>query len=286
MNAAWKGSLAVTLAAAAAFTALRMLPDTQCTLLHAAHEPLLLDGVEFCGVNEQASYYSPSALRFPVSASLRFSGRRGELTLLVDGDRPLLAHEVAVSHTRKVHLHLLQEAGSRAYVHVHPEPTEDGRWIFEVPASFQTAPGGSPVKAFVDFTSARTRRAMLAECRAVLPASPDAPWAVDALTAVLETSRFKAGETATLRVRLNDRSGRPLTLRPVMGALGHAVVFGDQAVNPGYAHMHPSWEGGERDPAPTLAFRLRMPAAGRYDLWVHVDDGAERYVRAEFEVTP
>lgn len=286
MSHPWKGTLLLSLGAAFGFALLRTLPDTQCTLLHASHEPVLLDGVEFCGVNEQANYYSPAALKFPVSATLRFEGGKGSLTMLVDGDRPLLGHEVAVSHTRKVHLHLRQEGGPRAYAHVHPEPSDDGRWVFDVPPAFLAAAGGSPVTAFADFTSLRTRRAMLAECRAILPGTPAGAPPETALVAALGENRFRTGETATLRVRLQASGGRKVALRPVMGALGHAVVFGEQALNPGYAHMHPSWEGAEREDQPVLAFRLRMPPPGRYDLWVHVDDGDERYLRTEFEVTP
>lgn len=286
MSPAWKGTLLLTLGAVCGFVVLRTLPDTQCTLLHAAHEPAMHDGVEFCGVNEQANYYSPAALGFPVSAALRFDSGKGELTLLMDGDRPMLAHEVAVSHTRKVHLHLRQEGGERAYAHVHPEPTDDGRWVFDLPAAFRSAAAGSSLKAFVDFTSSRTRRTMLAECRATLPGAPAALAVEPGLAVRLEADRFRAGGAATIRVRLEGRGGRPAVLRPVMGALGHAVVFGDQAVNPGYAHMHPSWEGAEREASPLLAFRLRMPPPGRYDLWIHVDDGSERFLRTEFEVSP
>lgn len=286
MSPAWKGTLLLTLGAACGFALLRTLPDTQCALLHASHEPVMLDGAEFCGVNEQAGYYSPAALKFPVAASLRFDSGKGVLTLLVEGERPLLGHEVAVSHTRKVHLHLRQEGGGRAYAHVHPEPTDDGRWVFDLPAAFSAAAGGSSVTAFVDFTLARSRRTMLAECRATLPGVPGARTTESGLTVGLESTRFRAGEAATIRVRLAGEGGRPVGLRPVMGALGHAIVFGDQAMNPGYAHMHPSWEGAERQSSPLLAFRLRMPPPGRYDLWIHVDDGTERFLRTEFEVTP
>ena len=285
MTSPWKETLLLTALAAVGFVSLRLLPDTQCTLLHAAHEPVYLDGVEFCGVNEQANYYSPAALRFPVSASLRFESGKGELTLVVDGERPLLGHEVAISHTRKVHLHLRQEGKGRAYAHVHPEPTEEGRWIFDVPREFASVAGGTDVLAFVDFMPTRSRRTMLATCSAPLPPASGLTEVIAGPAVTLEADRFRAGEAATIRVRLRGQDGAPVFLRPVMGSLGHAVVFGDQSANPGYAHMHPSWEGTERDAEPTLAFRLRMPAPGRYDLWLHVDDGVERYVRTEFEVT-
>ncbi len=286
MNPAWKGTWFLTLAAIGGFAALRLLPDTQCTLLHASHEPLVLDGAEYCGVNEQANYYSPAALKFPVSAVLRLDASSGELTLLSEGDRPLLGHEVAVSHTRQVHLHLRQEGGAGAYAHVHPEPTDDGRWRFVIPPEFKAEAAGSKVRGFVDFVPVRTRRTMLAECVAALPGVASGGTKAPPMKALLERDKFTAGESATIRLRLSRDDTAPVRLRTVMGSLGHAVVFGDQTANPGYAHMHPSWEGDEREESPVLAFRLKMPGPGSYDLWLHVDDGEERYLRASFVVTP
>lgn len=286
MNPAWKGTTLLTLAALGGFAALRLLPDTQCTLLHASHEPVVLDGAEYCGVNEQANYYSPAALKFPVSAAMRLDASGGELTLLSEGDRPVLGHEVAVSHTRQVHLHLRQEGGVGAYAHVHPAPTDDGRWRFDIPAEFRAAAAGSKIRAFVDFVPVRTRRTMLAECSAMLPGSPSGDPVTPVTKVILERDKFAAGESATIRLRLHRADHAPVRLRTVMGSLGHAVVFGDQTINPGYAHMHPSWEGGERENSPALAFRLKMPGPGIYDLWLHIDDGEERYLRTSFEVTP
>ena len=54
----------------------------------------------------------------------------------------------------------------------------------------------------------------------------------------------------------------------------------------GYAHLHPSLEGGEYEPEPTLSFRVRLPAAGTYDLWLHVDGDGDRYLRIPVTVRP
>ena len=56
----------ITLVAVVGFFGLRALPDTQCTFLHADHQPVVVDGLEFCGLNEEANFYSPKGLRFPV----------------------------------------------------------------------------------------------------------------------------------------------------------------------------------------------------------------------------
>jgi hypothetical protein len=73
-----------------------------------------------------------------------------------------------------------------------------------------------------------------------------------------------------------------------MGSLGHAALFSatpDEAAM-GYAHLHPSLEGGEYDAEPILSFRMRLPRPGDYELWVHVDADGDRYVRIPVTVTP
>ena len=75
-------------------------------------------------------------------------------------------------------------------------------------------------------------------------------------------------------------------MKPIMGSLGHAVVFSVDRPDAGYAHMHPTLEGGEYAEDPTLAFRLRLPAPGRYDFWLNLNDGEEELLRATLVVTP
>lgn len=287
----FRQSLVVTGLAVLAFLALRGLPDTHCALLHAEHEPVVVDGLEFCGVNEEANFYSPRDLRFPVRLELAFNAARdgGALKLLGDDGRPLLAHELAVSHTRKLHLHLRQVTGRPGYVHLHPAPSEDGTWSFTLPAWFGAGNPGGRFLAYVDFVTVRSSRVQLAETSAEMEVLHMAPRALTprnvVRAATLSTSR--AGQSAMIRVSLGSPAGQPpLKLRPLMGSLGHAVLFGDPDERPGYAHMHPSLEGGEFGPDPTLSFRLRLPPPGRYDLWVNIDDGAEDYLRVPIEVTP
>jgi len=76
MTSAHRQILWITVAAVAAFFGLRSLPDTQCAFLHADHQPVVSQGVAFCGVNEEANFYSPQALRFPVKLELDFAADR------------------------------------------------------------------------------------------------------------------------------------------------------------------------------------------------------------------
>ena len=284
-------SLLLTALAAGAFVGLRNLPDTHCALLHADHQPVIVDGVEFCGVNEEANFYRPRELKFPYVLKVETrpgpaEGRLGRLTLVDADARALLDHQLAVSHTRKLHLHL-RSVARPGYVHLHPEPGPEGDWTFAVPAGFDLTQGAH---AYADFVPLRGGRVALTE--AILAPGPALPPAAPAAktveVAAFTASADRAGESALWRIRLRRTDGTPLKLRPLMGSLGHAALFSAEAAEPamGYAHLHPSLEGGEYDPEPTLSFRVRLPRAGGYDLWLHVDDAGDRYLRIPVTVTP
>ena len=278
----------ITLVALLGYLALSFLPDTHCALLHGQHDPLLVRGVEFCGINEEANYYSPKKLQFPVRMELALNADGPSfLWLKGEDDRPMLDYEISLSHTQKIHLHLRQAQGDRAYVHLHPNPTEDGRWSFQLPMEFWASQPGVMLQAFADFVPRRSERVMLAECSAPLPVKArDNIKATEGLRLMSHTSNtFQTGQTALIRVKLAGKHNQAVKLYPLMGSLGHAVLFGDASTNPGYAHMHPSLEGGEYDGQPSLAFRLRLPAPGDYDFWLNVNDGADQYLRFTLTVT-
>jgi hypothetical protein len=246
---------------------------------------VIVDGVEFCGINEEANFYSPKALQFPVELKVELSpdGTKGELRLIKEDGQPYYGHELAVSHTQKVHLHLRQFGNSRAYAHLHPVPGEDGIWRFDMPVRLR----GSALEAYVDFADARTSRVMLAQLE-VKSSMASADFAVAPRNAIvsLEASTLKSGASASVRVKLAGPEGKPLKLRPIMGSLGHAVIFSVDTPAAGYAHMHPTLEGGEYAPNPTLTFRLRLPPPGTYDLWLNLNDGQEELLRTTLVVTP
>jgi hypothetical protein len=276
----------ITLVAIVGFFGLRALPDTQCTFLHADHQPVVVDGLEFCGLNEEANFYSPKVLRFPVELKVMTDaeGTSGELRLLKDDGHPYYAHEIAISHTQRVHLHLRQVGGDREYAHLHPQPAADGSWRFEVPVQLR----GLSLRAYVDFTDVRTARTMLAEAE-VAPAGGASARSVGATRnriVELTASTTRTGSSAMIRLQLAGPAGKTLRLKPIMGSLGHAVVFSVDRPEAGYAHMHPTLEGGEYADNPTLAFRLRLPPPGTYDFWLNLNDGQDELLRATLVVTP
>ena len=278
-------SLLISFLAVAGFFGLRALPDTHCAFLHNDHQPVIVDGVEFCGINEEANFYSPKLLQFPVEmkVSLAEDGATGELRPLKDEGHPYYDHEVAVSHTQKVHLHLRQTGGDRVYAHLHPRPSDDGSWRFEVPGYLR----GHDLEAYADFADARTSRVMLAQAESK-SVTAKASIGFKSRNAIVSTeaSTLKSGASATIRLKLAGPEGKPLKLLPIMGSLGHVVVFSAERPLAGYAHMHPTLEGGEYAPNPTLSFRLRLPSPGTYDLWLNLNDGQEEVLRTTLVVTP
>lgn len=279
-------SLLLTGLAGLAYVGLRSMPDTHCSFLHASHEPVLIEGVEFCGEDEEANFYDPAALGFPFSLRVEPSGdlSGGVLRVLDASKRPVPPHLFAVSHTRQLHLHLRQ---GDLYAHVHPEPAPDGTWTFRLPPEWGGLFLGGAVEAYADFQHARSRRTILVSAKPEWPAvhgRTDLPEAPVRAELAGPTASLTQGDSALLVVRLSRAAGGEVELRPVMGALGHAVLFSEDG-RPGYAHIHPSFTGRERGPAPELAFRLRLPPAGRYVLFVHIDDaGREAYARVPLVV--
>ncbi len=270
------------------FVGLRSLPDTHCAFLHADHQPVYSNGVEFCGLNEEANFYQPNALQFPVKLQLSIKASGGTVRLVKEDGQPYLNYELAVSHTQKLHLHIRQVSGRSDYVHLHPVPADDGTWSFIFPPEFLLGNPGGDLQAYVDFVPVRSGRVMLAEATAALPTQVTSAWPHPRRNQIIASSvsTHKAGESALIKVQLDRLVGSGLKLQPIMGALGHAVLFAESKNLTGYAHMHPSLEGGEYEVRPTLSFKVRLPKAGRYDFWLNINDGQDDYLYLPIEVTP
>ena len=280
--------IGLSVGALALFIGLRSLPDTHCAFLHADHQPVYSNGVEFCGLNEEANFYQPTALQFPVKLQLAIKNTCGTLRLVKEDGQPYLDYEIAVSHTQKVHLHLRQVSGRSDYIHLHPVPAEDGTWSFVFPPEFLLGNPGGELQAYVDFVPVRSGRVMLVEGTAALTAQVASALPHPRRNQIISStvSTHRAGDSAVIKVQLDNRAGSGVKLQPIMGALGHAVLFAESKTLMGYAHMHPSLEGGEYDQHPTLTFKVRLPMAGRYDFWLNINDGQGDYLYLPIEVTP
>ena len=277
----------ISILALGLFVLLKSLPDTHCALLHADHQPVLDRGLEFCGVNEEANFYSPKDLQFPVKTEIKFNQNDGELRLVKSDGKLFYDYEIALSHTQKVHLHLKQNTGRNDYIHLHPVSDDLGVWHFKFPEEFLKGNPGGALQAYIDFVPLRSGRTILAEASGTWSHESELHDRVsrNKIESFTVTSN-KSGDSATLRVKLaSGASSTPLKLKPIMGTLGHAVIFSTDPKKTGYAHMHPSLEGQEYESQPTLAFKLKLPAAGDYEIWININDGENDYLVAPLHVT-
>jgi hypothetical protein len=287
-------TLLISLAAAGVYFALRALPDTACGVLHLHDRQVSADGLEYCAPEEVAMFANPAEIRFPVTAALEpatplVAGRVSSIRLKLTGPggKTLAPHEIALSHTKPVHL-LVADTTLDAYRHIHPEARDGDGWEFD----FTPVSGGEHV-FFVDCVHALTRRRQI--MRVALPVAGAPGVAVPelgltgtsvdgvALALTVVPAAPKAGEDIDLRLRFTGRAGAPVALTPVMAAYAHLVAF--DLAREGFAHLHPMQTGREREASPELRFRLRADRPGRYRLWAQFDTGVgERFVPFDLTV--
>jgi hypothetical protein len=301
--------LLITLGAIALFIALRRLPTgTNLSHMDFRVDPKATNAIEFCDpLNPQ--FIPVVAVRSPVTMTVVSSepavqGREVHaiVTLKTGSGKPIAPEDLLVTHTRKLHL-LVVDATLADYQHVHPVPRgQPGEWS----CAFLPRRSG-PYRVFGDFTPAATGRGLYASADLnVAPAAEGAPpatsergtesasaemSATDQPAHVFERSgvRFtlttathppRAGQPIDLRFAMSRNDGAPVKLEPVMGAFAHLVAFDD--ARSGFAHLHPTEADLLRPPDamnPTLNFKLTIPRAGRYVIWAQVNiSGEETFV--------
>jgi hypothetical protein len=181
-----------------------------------------------------------------------------------------------VEHTKRMHL-IVVRRDMTGFQHLHPSLGADGTW--SVPATLRDA--GS-YRVFADF-SVGGKPYTLADDLAVdgsvrtaaLPA-PARSVDVDGLRVSLTAGPTRAGAESELGFTVT-RAGRPVAVRPYLGAKGHLVALrrGDLA----FLHVHPD----DR----SLRFMATFPTAGSYRLFLQFKTGDGRLHTAAFtrEVT-
>jgi hypothetical protein len=284
----------ITAAAVAVFLGLRVLP----TGTSLSHMDFRVDArgagsIEFCDpLNPQ--FIPVVAVRSPVSMSLATDapavvGRpvQARVVLRTGSGKPIAPEDLVVTHTRRLHL-LLVDPTLADYQHVHPEPAGPaGEWTF----SFTPARPGA-YRIFSDFTPAATGRGLYASTDLMVGAGDAAAPAAARVEAALEfelrttPQPVRAGQPLDLRFAVVRRGGGPVGLEPVMGAFAHLVAF--DTARSGFAHLHPAEAdvAVRPDPvAPVLNFKLTIPQPGRYVVWAQVNvAGAERFVSFTLDV--
>jgi len=288
----WTSIALLSLVFVGAYFVLRALPDAQCGFLHY-EEIVNADGeIELCATNH-AGFLDLTRLTYPITAELqtaapltRSSEARVELSLETSGGMTIAPHELAVTHTEKMHVMVIDQS-LEDYHHLHPEAEGlDGVYQF----AFTPARAGT-YRVFTEIVPLRSRR------QAIALSSMEV--AGESLQVEFERSNesvvngihfqiegapevLKTGRDYRLELSVLTESGAPVELETVMGAKGHMVAF--DAEGKGFAHMHPvdsvvsartAGFGAGADDGAGLAFLFNVPNPGWYRLFAQIQVGGE-----------
>ncbi len=208
-------------------------------------------------------------------AEIRYTPRTAEGALMTD---------LTVNHEALTHL-VVVSRDLATFDHVHPEHQPDGSFV--LPYTF---PAGGEYVLFADYLPAGASEAQVfahavrvgGEAPPIRPlGAATAEATEEGLTAHLDTGGpLRAGRVATLAFHVADSDGDVADLEPYLGDGGHVVVIPEGAE--GYLHVHPQDQahgGHGHGPAahataeaygPMLRFATTFPSAGRYKLWLQV----------------
>jgi hypothetical protein len=225
-------SIAVlTLLFVGAYFLLRSLPDAQCGFLHY-EEVVNADGsVEFCATNH-AGFLDLTRLKYPVEMTVALPGEAAPgqaqavtLELLTTGGTPIAPHELAVTHTKKMHVMLI-DPSLLDYHHVHPQADGlNGQYTFEF-----TPERAGIYQVFAEVVPLRTRRQIIATGTITVGGGDGSEMSFKRQTeSVVGGLRFDLGEVPErLRTGVDYRfdlevtatDGSAIELEEVMGAKG------------------------------------------------------------------
>ncbi|MGE9293481.1 MAG: hypothetical protein ACQKBW_07710 [Puniceicoccales bacterium] len=268
----------ITVFAAALFVGLRKLPQDQCAFLHYQPSQITADGLEFCG-DDAPTFLNLDKLSFPVTMELSMPEtlKVGQkvfvaLKLINVSGEVIEPHELAITHTEPLHIMVVDES-LEDYHHIHPEPLgPTGEWGFDF-----TPYRAGRYRVFAEFVPTRTQQKVTGTAEFEVQPATSRPEKPTSALPVAQLNSLPTQLSSSTENSLTLKFGEPLTLQPVMGALGHMVAF-DEDLH-GYAHLHPKYTGKEKDAEPVLEFAFNTDKPGKYRLWAQVKvDGEERFL--------
>jgi hypothetical protein len=274
----------------------RSLPVSPCDFLH--EETYNSEGtIDYCGGGD-STFVDLSLRKWPLSLDFRSpdnlnTGENAEFEINIkqfDGS-PLSGKDVALSHTKKIHLLVVDESLTD-YQHLHPEPDSlyDGTWRCAL-----TPKNKGKYTVFFDFIPTRSpRRVLLTSSFEVEGEQVATPPVHEKLLHSSGNRRFElirgetgdSGEDIQLIFKATDENGNTLAFRPVMGAFAHMVAFDENLK--GFAHLHPeenALPAGKEDifEGP-LTFTFSPPKEGLYRLWAQVKFNGEPETFVPFDL--
>lgn len=199
--------------------------------------------------------------------------------------QPLTAEELAVVHTEKIHLFIV-DSSLHDYQHVHPQPTaESGAFAFSfIPNS------GNNYSAWADFTLLANNQNHKLKTEMPAATGRNIPPSIRVNTSAEQQGmRFEwksdaplsQGSSSIVEVVVTDARGNPVNdLEPVMGAFAHLVGF--SADGHSIIHTHPFGpepvHAGDRG-GPALRFHVEPDCSGATQFYLQVRrNGENMYV--------
>ncbi len=253
-----------------------------CDFLH--EETYNSEGVlDYCGPGD-SEFVDLTVRKWPMKMEFKAldpilvgSSCRFEINIRQFDGSPLGPSEIALSHSKKIHLLAIDET-LQDYQHIHPYADElfDGIWRFDL-----TPNKHGLYKIFLDFIPLKSpRRVLLSTSFTVEGEKEGSPALEEKLTAEIGNHRFelkkdsvlKVGEETLLEFTGLNQQGEQISLSPVMGAFAHLVAFDPKLK--GFAHLHPTQtflpRSKEDIHSGPLSFSFMPPSAGTYRLWAQV----------------
>lgn len=286
----------ITLFFAGLYFVLRALPDAQCGFLHY-EEIVHPDGtIEYCATNH-AGFIDLTQLQYPVDMKISLSGesvkgveQQVTLELLTPGGMPIAPHELAITHTEKLHVMVI-DPSLEDYHHLHPQPEGiSGKYTF----AFTPERAGT-YRVFAEFVPLLTRRQVIATGTIEVEGSEDkiaferrTESTVGNIHFVLKSvpESMRTGIDYRFDLDVLTTEGAPVFLEDIMGAKGHMVAF--DAERKGFAHMHPLesvFSKRSLDSVPELAFLFNVPNPGWYRVFSQIQvDGREVFGSFDLKV--
>lgn len=285
-----------------AYFVFRALPAAQCGFLHYEEIVNAEGEIELCATNH-AGFIDLTRFTYPIKAALHTeaplqlgASAQVELNLETKGGMSIAPHELAVTHTEKMHVMVI-DPSLEDYHHVHPKAVGiDGIYQFD----FTPTRAGN-YRVFTEIVPQRSRSQAIALSELEVAGEAGVAAFAHSTESVVDGVRFeleglpteiKTNRDYRLELKVAGAAGAPIALETVMGAKGHMVAF--DAAGKGFAHMHPvdsvasartAGLGTASKTSTDLAFLFNVPNPGWYRVFAQIQvDGQDVFGRFDLQV--
>lgn len=275
-------SLLLGLPFVCSYITIRNLPVTPCDFLH--EETYNEEGeLDYCG-SDDTGFVDLSIRKWPMNIDFRALDTpvignvcKFEFKIEKSDGSPLTSEDVALSHTQKIHLLVVDET-LRDYHHIHPvaDSLFDGLWHFSL-----TPKLSGKYSVYLDFIPLKSPRRVLLSSSFFVPGERSTFLErKENLSFSYRNLEFKLEKNSSdsysnqiqLTLTAKNEIGEDIDFHPVMGAFAHMVAF-DPNLD-GFAHLHPESVELPSSLNPTfngpLSFGFAPPSNGLFRLWAQV----------------